>query len=303
MPPAEVDLVPRSPYNKSILSASYSVWREYFGYVLLGCLFVIFCQWKGDAFWSWVLLSCSRPTAVYFVTFAVPTIVYWIAGGFFCLLDWRRNPEVCAAWKLQPNRFCLMSDYWKATKQALFNQFVVSLPFGILFMCLWEAVGGSFEAAIPSKTVLVWNFIVIGVLVEIFFYYAHRFMHWNRIYRYIHKKHHEFTTPIAIAAIYAHPVEYLLANMLPVFVGPIVLRSHLLVVWFWLGVTHWNTINSHCGYHLPGFPSPLYHDYHHFKFTNNFGLFGVLDALHKTNVSYSEFMSFVERNNSKSKNK
>ncbi|RWS18811.1 fatty acid hydroxylase domain-containing protein 2-like protein [Leptotrombidium deliense] len=42
------------------------------------------------------------------------------------------------------------------------------------------------------------------------------------------------------------------------------------------------TLNDHSGYHLPFFPSPEAHDFHHLKFTQNFGVLGILDRFHGT---------------------
>jgi methylsterol monooxygenase len=43
-----------------------------------------------------------------------------------------------------------------------------------------------------------------------------------------------------------------------------------------------NAINSHCGFQLPLFPSPVGHDYHHEVFNKNYGPVGILDWLHGT---------------------
>jgi len=47
-----------------------------------------------------------------------------------------------------------------------------------------------------------------------------------------------------------------------------------------------NTINSHSGYTLPGFPSNEEHDFHHSSFNNCYGLLGILDTLHGTNKAF-----------------
>ena len=66
--------------------------------------------------------------------------------------------------------------------------------------------------------------IVFCALLEDFtFYCSHRFLHWKVIYPYIHKIHHEHNTTVTIAAEYAHPIEFILGNMLPTAVGPLIL--------------------------------------------------------------------------------
>lgn len=90
-----------------------------------------------------------------------------------------------------------------------------------------------------------------------------RLLHHPCIYKYIHKVHHEWTAPISITAVYAHPIEHLMSNVFPVLMGPLVMGSHIATSWLWLSLAIANTLVSHCGYHLPLLPSPEAHDYHH----------------------------------------
>ncbi len=46
-----------------------------------------------------------------------------------------------------------------------------------------------------------------------------RLLHHPRLYKYVHKKHHEWTAPIGWVAVYAHPVEHIISNMLPPVMG------------------------------------------------------------------------------------
>lgn len=103
----------------------------------------------------------------------------------------------------------------KAFNQTLFNQFVVGIPTGCFLIWTWHEIGGgNASLQLPSYSKLLLDVIAIVVCIEIAFYYCHRFLHWHRIYRFIHKRHHEFTSPtMAICSIYAHPVEHVLANM------------------------------------------------------------------------------------------
>lgn len=68
--------------------------------------------------------------------------------------------------------------------------------------------------------------------------------------------------------------------------GPLLLRTHVTVVWLWFVLAILGTQTHHCGYRLPWtLPfdhQPNFHDFHHEKFNNNFGLIGLLDWLHGT---------------------
>lgn len=129
--------------------------------------------------------------------------------------------------------------------------------------------------------------IVFFMLIEDFvFYWAHRTFHRPSLYKKIHKTHHEFVVPTAIAALYAHPLEFVIANSLPVMAGPFLLcllgvPVHLGTLWIWLFVRVLETLDGHSGYNFKlWFPHKLIygggaqpHDEHHSKFNGNFGSF------------------------------
>ena len=74
--------------------------------------------------------------------------------------------------------------------------------------------------------------------------------------------------------------------MSPLLLGPFLLKGHFTVAIFWTCLAILNTINSHCGYSFPGFPSLEEHDFHHSAFNNCYGVLGVLDSLHGTNKKF-----------------
>ena len=62
--------------------------------------------------------------------------------------------------------------------------------------------------------------ILFYMIVEDFLFFAtHRFLHWKRIYPYIHKIHHEYTVTVSWSSEYAHPIEYLIGNIIPTGMG------------------------------------------------------------------------------------
>ncbi|KAG1670634.1 Fatty acid hydroxylase domain-containing protein 2 [Nymphon striatum] len=139
---------------------------------------------------------------------------------------------------------------------------------------------------LPSFPWVLIELVVCVLAEEVVFYYSHRMLHHPRIYKYIHKKHHEWVAPIAITSLYAHPVEHILSNLLPPFVGPFLLGSHVATTWLWYTIAALSTLNAHSGFHFPFFPSPEAHDYHHLKFNQNYGVLGILDRLHGTDVNF-----------------
>lgn len=79
--------------------------------------------------------------------------------------------------------------------------------------------------------------------------------------------------------------------------------SHVATAWLWFSLAILSTLNAHSGYHLPFFPSPEAHDFHHLKyvlfahfrrdgaymfcrFNNCFGVLGVLDRFHGTDSNF-----------------
>ena len=65
--------------------------------------------------------------------------------------------------------------------------------------------------------------------------------------------------------MYSHPLEHILSNIIPLYMGGFIMGSHLSVVWFWYSMAMFNTTHTHSGYHLPFMPSSEAHDFHHYR--------------------------------------
>jgi len=79
---------------------------------------------------------------------------------------------------------------------------------------------------------------------------------------------------------YAHPLEQLVANLFPLFSGPVLMNSHFVTAIVVYSIGLLTTLYDHSGYGIPWFPyypHPYMHDYHHESFVYNFGVLGILD--------------------------
>ena len=78
---------------------------------------------------------------------------------------------------------------------------------------------------------------------------------------------------IGLAAEYAHPIEFIVGNLLPVALGPMILgpKTHMVTVFVWYFVRIGVTLEGHSGYDFSWSPYRLipfstgaeYHDFHH----------------------------------------
>ena len=135
--------------------------------------------------------------------------------------------------------------------------------------------GLTFKGKLPSTLTTVWQICVAYLGYDLMFYISHRALHSNLLYMRFHKQHHEFQTPVGLAAIYCHPLEMLLSNVGPLFIGTIIAGSHIYTVYMWTIFAVLGTMTHHCGYDWPWMwyvdHQPNFHDYHHEKFNVNFG--------------------------------
>eukprot|EP00743_Colponemidia_sp_Colp-15_P006676 GILK01007200.1.p1 GENE.GILK01007200.1~~GILK01007200.1.p1 ORF type:complete len:347 (+),score=37.98 GILK01007200.1:132-1172(+) len=240
----------------------------------------------------------------------IPDQVLWIIGSniLFSIVFWGYNlllfipdltgyPQWLQKYKVQPLVQPVKEDkqkFWSGMRRVLFNQLVVTPMYScFVFWTVAQYVGVQTRAPLPRFWRLVYDGICFFVCEELLFYYSHRLLHHPRIYKYIHKIHHEWQAPIGITAIYAHPLEHVVSNMLPLTTGVLLTGGHIAAYWIWQTVAIFTTVTVHSGYHLPFLPSPQAHDFHHLKFNYNFGVSGVLDYVHGTD---SKFREFIQKN-------
>ncbi|EAW16917.1 sterol desaturase family protein [Aspergillus fischeri NRRL 181] len=232
------------------------------------------------------IITTYRPGTIEFtgivlsqvVGFILPATVYMLIDTLFPKFSQRHKIQGA---RRQPTRHQIQH----CIKVCLFNHaWIVALQFILLYLRGFNHAYLNMEPTVPSLKTFIVD-CIFGLLArEVSFYYVHRALHHPSIYAYIHKMHHKYTTPVAFAAEYAHPVEHLLANVLPIMFPLYLKGAHFLTVMAFGVFELWEAAADHSGYDFLKLPPAELHDLHHEKFRVNYGTIGLMDWIHGTDV-------------------
>ena len=216
---------------------------------------------------------------------AVQVTAWWLPCIAYASLDtlW---PAFSERHKIQPApKQPTRAQIWDAVFVALRNQGIV---LSMHLMLILDAVrqgrppAVQVTATLPTLWEFTRDFVVCVTIREFFFYHGHRALHaWPALYRTIHKTHHRFTAPVAFAAIYAHPLEHIFVNVLPIAVPPLLLHTHILTMWVFVAWQLFESVTVHSGYDF-FYGAAKMHDRHHERYNVYFGGIGIFDWLHGT---------------------
>ncbi len=226
--------------------------------------------------------------------FPITTLRYVVFSGiafvFFYL--WKKQPFLHK--KIQ-QKFVANKEMKREIGYSLLTLFIFSLVGTFLFYLTEKGYTKIYR---NFSDYSVWYFLFSCVCMIIvhdtYFYWAHRFMHWKKIYRFVHRIHHISTNPTPWAAFAFHPLEAIVeVAILPIMAIAIPLHPAAIIVWL-LFMTLENVM-GHCGFEIfsSGFTqnritgisnTSVHHNMHH-RFVNcNYGLyFNLWDKIMKTN--------------------
>ena len=120
--------------------------------------------------------------------------------------------------------------------------------------------------------------VIVLFLYETYYYWLHRWMHQPRIFKVVHKVHHDSILPTVFTAFSFHPLEALLQFIFfPVVI--IVLPLHPIMIGVLFTALTISAMINHSGVEIFGTGSSskhiigsTHHDLHHRTFKFNFGL-------------------------------
>ena len=175
-----------------------------------------------QAHWANIASAYTPIQIILTGNFLVQTLAFWIPALAYLSIDLIPSHPLYK-FKIQPAKKVTKSEVWQCIKTVLVNQYLVATPLDLSLALLAARFGHPpalrVNPILPSIQEIVRDFTVSVIVREILFYYSHRLGHMPALYKRIHKMHHKFTAPIAPSAEYAHPIEHLVANVIPVIAG------------------------------------------------------------------------------------
>ncbi|XP_069825089.1 fatty acid hydroxylase domain-containing protein 2 [Dendropsophus ebraccatus] len=224
----------------------------------------------------------------------IPVLSFWVYNAVLMVIDLTGKPNFITQYRIQlgKNDPVDPEKLRHAVKVVVFNQIFLSFPMVFLMYPFMKWRGNPCGTELPTFHWVLLELTVFVLVEEILFYYSHRLFHHPSIYKHVHKQHHEWTAPVGVVSMYAHPLEHIFSNMLPSMVGPMLMGSHVATIMLWFCLALITTTISHCGYHLPLLPSPEFHDFHHLKFNQCYGVLGVFDRLHGTDQIFKQTKAY-----------
>jgi len=163
-------------------------------------------------------------------------------------------------------------DLPRIAKNVLKTQVGAMLPALVAYQYFLSPYEGLFFA-IPDSLWPVKLFL-FHKIQDRAFYAIHKYLLHSRIgYSFVHRYHHEYTRPVALAALYGHWLEMIL-SMIPVVLGPLLFGASDWTWELWTVITTFEALVAHdtnISNHHPG---------HHRDPTRNFAL-GLWDGLER----------------------
>jgi len=233
-------------------------------------------------------------------------ITWWGMNGFFGILYYYNLfPSIRIDFSKPPSAELVKTTLIKSA----INIFIDPVIWYIIFP-LYSEIDISVEN-VPSIFTILWQFVFNLTVIDTVFYWVHRGLHDLRIYKYVHKRHHDYKSVIALSAEYAHPVEVVVSNVFPFLLAPWLLMKfsnyHVVSFAIYVFLRLWETIEAHSGYEFKYSPMTFFrfgggntfHDYHHTHNIGNYGLYPFWDKIMGTDKYYTKWLS--EREEKKEK--
>ena len=208
---------------------------------------------------------------------------YFVAAGIFYYYYYVRNfsryDSRRLSKRLAKKEQLKKEVIWSVKSSAIFAFF------GAVTFWLWEQDLTAIYLDIERYGLwyLPVSLVVISLIHETYYYWVHRWMHHPKIFRTVHKVHHDSRIPTPWTAFSFHPWESLLeAIILPLIL--LVIPVNVYVLGFYLLVMTVSSVINHLDIEIYSkgfqkshlgklFIGATHHHHHHREFNTNYGLY------------------------------
>ncbi len=216
---------------------------------------------------------------LFFIVFLRYTVLSGAYHWFFLIHGRKRYRKRLLNEKLPDKKQMIKEIKWSGVSSLVF---AVS---GTIMVVMWQNGYTSIYTDLHAFSLLYLPVSLIAAMLihETYYYWLHRWMHKPKIYRLIHKVHHDSIKTSSWTSFSFHPVESILqALIIPLII--IFLPMHVVVLLFMLVLMTVSAIVNHAGIEVYSGTSTgikswrwligaVHHDLHHRQFRYNFGLY------------------------------
>ncbi len=227
------------------------------------------------------------------IFFAIITGRYFLIAGLFYSIFYLWFPKKWALRKLNKKNY-KTNQFKREVKWSMITALIFSLS-GVITMILWQK---GFTKIYTDLNLYGWwylpcSLVILMVLHETYYYWLHRWMHKPKVFKIVHKIHHDSNITSPFTAFSFHPLEGLLqAVFLPVVL--MLLPVHYYIIIIQLTIMTVSSVINHLDIEI--YPQKFntnfigkwligatHHSLHHKQFKFNYGLyFTFWDKVKKT---------------------
>ncbi|MES2882939.1 MAG: sterol desaturase family protein [Bacteroidota bacterium] len=242
------------------------------------------------------------------VVFAVVIGRYFIIAGLFYAAFYIWFPQRWQQRKINSRQYN-RGQFKKEIGWSIATAFLFAFS-GVATLLLWQK--GFTRVYVNIDDYAIWwmpvSLLIALVVHETYYYWLHRWMHHPRVFRIVHKVHHDSNITSPWTAFSFHPIEgFFQALFLPLLL--LVLPMHLYVIIIQLTIMTFSSVINHLDIEI--YPKNFHkhflgrwligathHSLHHKQFRYNYGLyFTFWDKWKKTeSPSYEKLFDEKTRN-------
>ena len=216
------------------------------------------------------------------IFFLVIIARYFLITGLFYLFFYKWFSKIWSTRKLNQKEYN-KGQFGREVKWSMVTSLIFAIA-GAITMVLWQH---GYTRIYTSLSQYGWWYLPVSLIVfmllhETYYYWFHRWMHQPKIFRIVHKVHHDSNITSPFTAFSFHPLEGLIqAVFMPIVL--LVLPMHYYIIVLLLIIMTFSSVINHLDIEIypPSFLrvpgnwliGATHHSLHHRQFKYNYGLY------------------------------